>query len=146
MIAYGLFWNGERLSGLGLLGFGMAVAGLTALMLPGVATPGIWGSAAMLTAGVAWGVYSLRGRREPPQRANSAASPTAVTAGNFLRATPLALGFSALLLAHLHLSTSGVLFAVASGALTSGWATPSGIAYCPICKPPMPQPYSSVCP
>lgn len=116
MIAWGLY-QGERMRKLQLGGFALAVAGLTALMLPGLATPGLGGSAAMLAAGVAWGAYSLRGKRKP---AHSSASPTAVTAGNFVRAVPMALVLSAVALPQSHLSSSGVLYAVASGALTSG--------------------------
>ena len=122
MIAWGVV-QGERWRRLQLVGFALAVAGLTALMLPGLATPGFWGSAAMLGAGVAWGAYSLRGKRKLPNTSNPAdptANPTAVTAGNFVRAAPMALLLSAVTLPQLHLSTSGVLYAVASGALTSG--------------------------
>lgn len=119
MIAYGL-WQGERLRRVQLAGFALAVAGLTALMLPGVAAPGFWGSAAMLAAGTAWGTYSLRGRRKQPQNTARVANATAVTAGNFVRAVPMALALSTLMLAQQHWSTSGLLYAVASGALTSG--------------------------
>ncbi|MFY8042738.1 MAG: DMT family transporter [Rhodoferax sp.] len=116
MIAWGLY-HGERLRKLQLGGFALAVAGLTALMLPGLATPGLGGSMAMLGAGVAWGAYSLRGRRK---QAAVTADPTAVTAGNFVRTIPMALVLSAVALPQLHLTSSGVLYAVASGALTSG--------------------------
>lgn len=116
MIAWGLY-QGERMRTLQLGGFALAVAGLTALMLPGLATPGFGGSAAMLGAGVAWGAYSLRGRRK---QAHGSANPTAVTAGNFVRTVPMALVLSAVALPQSHLSSSGVLYAVASGALTSG--------------------------
>lgn len=116
MIAWGLY-QGERMRKLQLGGFALAVAGLTALMLPGLATPGFGGSAAMLGAGVAWGTYSLRGRRK---QAHGSANPTAVTAGNFVRTVPMALALSAVALPQWHLSSSGVLYAVASGALTSG--------------------------
>lgn len=116
MMAWGLV-QGERMRGLPLAGFMLAIAGLTALMLPGLATPGFWGSAAMLGAGVAWGAYSLRGRRK---QTDVNINPTAVTAGNFVRAAPMALVLSALTLQQWHWSTSGVLYAVASGALTSG--------------------------
>ena len=116
MIAWGL-WQGERLRRMQLGGFALAVAGLIALMLPGLATPNFWGGAAMLAAGVAWGVYSLLGRRKQP---GSTASPTAVTAGNFVRAAPMALVLSALTLSHWHVTPAGALYAVASGALTSG--------------------------
>ena len=63
-------------------------------------------------AGVARGVYSLRGR--------GVADPLAATAGNFLRAAPLALILSLLLALQAHANPQGVALAVASGALTSG--------------------------
>ncbi|TAH12594.1 MAG: DMT family transporter [Curvibacter sp.] len=116
MIAWGLY-QGERMRKLQLGGFALAIAGLTALMLPGLQTPGLGSSAAMLGAGVAWGAYSLLGRRK--QTAISA-SPTAVTAGNFVRTVPMTLVLSAVALSQSHLSSIGVLYAVASGALTSG--------------------------
>jgi len=116
MMAWGLY-QGERMRRLQLAGFVLAIAGLTALMLPGLAAPGIWGSSAMLGAGVAWGAYSLRGRRK---QTNTNINPTAATAGNFVRAAPMALLLSAMTLPQLNVSTSGVLYAVASGALTSG--------------------------
>ena len=116
MIAWGLY-QGERLRKLQFGGFALAVAGLTALMLPGVAAPGWLAALAMLGAGVAWGAYSLLGRRK---QAHGSVDPTAVTAGNFIRTVPMALVLSAAALPQLHLSSSGVLYAVASGALTSG--------------------------
>ncbi|MDZ7892960.1 MAG: DMT family transporter [Rhodoferax sp.] len=116
MIAWGLA-RGERLSLQQLAGFALAVAGLVVLMLPGVAAPGLAGSAAMLGAGVAWGAYSLLGRRHA---AKGGTDPTAVTAGNFIRTVPMALALSAVALPQLHITTSGLLYAVASGALTSG--------------------------
>jgi drug/metabolite transporter (DMT)-like permease len=116
MIAWGLY-QGERLRSLQLGGFALALAGLTALMLPGLEAPGFGGSVAMLGAGVAWGTYSLRGRRK---QSTFSANPTAVTAGNFVRTVPMALVLSAVALPLSHLSSSGVLYAVASGALTSG--------------------------
>ena len=116
MIAWG-FYQGERLRKLQIGGFALAIAGLTALMLPGVASPGWLAALAMLSAGAAWGAYSLVGRRK---KAHGSADPTVVTAGNFIRTVPMALVLSAVALPQLHLSSSGVLYAVASGALTSG--------------------------
>jgi len=116
MIAWGLY-RGERLSPQQLGGFALAVAGLVVLMLPGVAAPGLAGSAAMLGAGVAWGAYSLLGRRQP---AHGGVDPTAVTAGNFIRTVPIAMVLSAAALPQLHITSSGLVFALASGALTSG--------------------------
>ena len=91
MIGWGL-WRGERLRPLQWLGLIAA------------------------SAGVAWAVYTLRGRASGP----SSGDATAVTAGNFLRATPLALGVSALLWTQARWDTPGLLLALASGALASG--------------------------
>ena len=66
----------------------------------------------MLLAGIAWGVYSLLGR--------GLGDPLAVSAGNFLRATPLALLLAALLLGRLNWDGPGLFYALLSGALTSG--------------------------
>jgi drug/metabolite transporter (DMT)-like permease len=85
MIGYAL-WSGERLRWLQVVGLSGAFAGLVGLLLPGLSAPPLQGSLLMLGAGVAWGVYSLRGR--------SSGDPTCVTAGNFLRAVPFAIGLS----------------------------------------------------
>lgn len=116
MIGYGVA-KGERMHTLQIIGFALALAGLVALMLPGLATPSLRSSLFMLSAGVAWGVYSLRGKRETNQ---GASDPTQVTAGNFMRAVPMALGLSLLTLQHLSLDRTGLGLAVLSGALASG--------------------------
>lgn len=66
----------------------------------------------MLSAGIAWGIYSLRGR--------GVADPAGATAGNFLRAAPLSVLLSAALLAQQRLDGWGILDAVLSGAIASG--------------------------
>jgi drug/metabolite transporter (DMT)-like permease len=66
----------------------------------------------MSIAGVAWGVYSLRGR--------GATSPLADTTGNFIRAVPLILAVLLLSLNGMHLTQTGILLAVLSGAIASG--------------------------
>lgn len=114
MIAQGLR-RGERLRGWPLAGFALAMAGLVGLLLPGLSAPPMAGSLLMALAGVAWGVYSLRGR--------GAGDPTRVTAGNFMRSLPftLALGLLWLLLGQpVHMEPAGVLYALASGAVASG--------------------------
>lgn len=116
MIGYGVV-QGERMSKLQIIGFALALAGLVALMLPGLAAPGLLSSLSMLSAGVAWGIYSLRGKRETNQ---GASDPTQVTAGNFMRAVPMALGLSLLTFNHLSLDRAGLGLAVLSGALASG--------------------------
>jgi len=66
----------------------------------------------MLAAGVAWGIYSLRGK--------GAGDPLRVTAGNFLRAVAFAALLTVALASRLSLDGVGVACAIASGALTSG--------------------------
>ena len=104
--------SGERFGPIAWFGLALAVAGLVYLVSPGVAAPPLLGAALMATAGVAWGVYSLRGR--------GVADPLAATAGNFARAAPLALVLSLLFLANANANAAGVALAIASGALTSG--------------------------
>ena len=111
MVGHGL-WAGERLRPLQSFGVVLTLAGLLALLLPGLAAPPLASAVLMLGAGVAWGVYSLRDK--------GAGDPLAVSAGNFLRAVPLALALTVASYAHLSLDTAGLLYAVASGALASG--------------------------
>jgi drug/metabolite transporter (DMT)-like permease len=111
MIGHGL-WAGERLKWIQWTGLLLALGGLVSLLLPGLSAPPLIGSLLMLGAGVAWGIYSLRGR--------SAGDPTLVTAGNFLRAAPFAVGLSLLLRDQIAWDPAGAGYAVASGALASG--------------------------
>lgn len=111
MISHGI-WRGERLHGVQLLGLLLAGAGLVGLLLPGLTAPPLAGSLLMLAAGVAWGVYSLRGR--------AGGDPLQVTAGNFLRAAPSAVLLCAAFHDQLAVDAAGVLYALASGAVASG--------------------------
>lgn len=111
MIGFGL-WKGERLHARQLAGLLLALGGLFALLLPGLSAPPLLAAMLMLAAGIAWGVYSLR--------AKGAADPTRTTAGNFVRALPLAAGLSVVMLSRLSLDGNGVLLAIASGGLASG--------------------------
>lgn len=104
--------HGERMSKLQWLGVAIAAAGLLMLLLPGASAPTRTGGGAMLAAGVAWGVYSLRGR--------GAADPTGETAGNFIRAAPLALLALWWAAPSWNMPASALTAAVASGAITSG--------------------------
>ncbi len=116
MIGYGVY-HGERLRAPQLVGMALALAGLTALMLPGLAAPPLASALSMVLSGVAWAVYSLRGKRLQGQ---GASSPTQVTAGNFLRAVPMALGLGLLMLGDGSYDGHGLLLAGLSGALASG--------------------------
>jgi drug/metabolite transporter (DMT)-like permease len=105
------FVAGERMSKIQSAGFIAALAGLVILVMPGVHAPTLVGSALMLLSGIAWGMYSLFGR--------GVADAASATAGNFLRAVPMALGLSLITLPWFRLDMNGVIYAVISGALAS---------------------------
>ena len=111
MIGHGI-WAGERLRSLQIVGLMLACLGLVGLLLPGLSAPPLSGSILMLGAGVAWGVYSLRGK--------GAGDPTRVTAGNFLRTVPIAAALGLLTHDGASLDSAGFRYAVSSGALASG--------------------------
>jgi drug/metabolite transporter (DMT)-like permease len=103
---------GERIDFRIALGWMLAVAGLVILVFPGVAAAPPTAGALMLGAGVAWGIYSLRGRRS--------GDPLRDTAGNFVRAVPGALLLSAITWRRYSIDREGVALAVLSGSLASG--------------------------
>ncbi|CAB1367553.1 conserved membrane protein of unknown function [Denitratisoma oestradiolicum] len=111
MIGHGI-WSGERLRTQQLTGLVFALGGLVGLMLPGLSAPPLFGAVLMLAAGIAWGIYSLRGRES--------GDPTLVTSGNFMRSTVFALVLSLLLNSTANFDMVGAGFAIASGALASG--------------------------
>jgi drug/metabolite transporter (DMT)-like permease len=111
MLAWALR-SGERLGLAQWLGLAMALGGLVVLVAPGVSRPDPAGAALMAGAGVAWGVYTLRGR--------GTARPLAATAANFARAVPFTLALSATSPAPLHVTGWGAGLAALSGALASG--------------------------
>ena len=108
--------EGERLNVIQIAGFILAIIGLVILMLPGIRSPSIIGALLMCISGVAWGIYTLQGR--------GATNPAATTAGNFIKATPMAI----LLWLIVYLSTNdtinlvsdGIIYALLSGIITSG--------------------------
>lgn len=111
MIGHGL-WLGERMRAPQVLGLVLACGGLVGLLLPGLHAPPLAGTLLMLGAGVAWGVYSLRGK--------GAGDPLQTTAGNFIRAVPMAAILGVALSGRASLDLAGVGYAVLSGALASG--------------------------
>lgn len=111
MIGHG-FWVGERLQWAQWLGVLLAIAGLVGLLLPGVSAPPLLGASLMILAGLAWGLYSLRGRR--------GGDATMVTAGNFRYALLFGLILSALAAPQFSIDPAGAGYALASGALASG--------------------------
>ena len=111
MIGYA-FCRGDKPAGPQMFGVGLALAGLAGLLLPGLAAPPLNGTLLMLGSGVAWGIYSLRGK--------GAGDAIRVTSGNFLRAAAIAIALSALTLEHASVDVAGIACAIASGALASG--------------------------
>ncbi len=111
MVVVGLV-RGERLNPQQLLGFALAAGGLVVLLLPGASAPPFAGGLLMLLSGLAWGAYTLLGRQ--------AGRPLAATAGNFIRALPFASLLLVPFIGQLRLDPMGLIYALLSGALTSG--------------------------
>ena len=106
------FHKGERLDAVQIAGLLVAISGLIVLVFPGLTAPPLVGSILMLSAGVAWGVYSLRGK--------AAGDAIANTTGNFMRAVPFAALVSIFAIQQLRFDSLGVVYAAISGAITSG--------------------------
>jgi drug/metabolite transporter (DMT)-like permease len=113
MVAAGVH-AGERPRPAAWLGMAVAVGGLAALTFPGLEAPDPLGASLMAASGIAWGVYSLRGRGVP--------DPLSMTARNFALGAALAALpwlFSATT-GTAHANSSGIALAIASGAIASG--------------------------
>jgi drug/metabolite transporter (DMT)-like permease len=103
---------GDRLSILQWFGISLAGLGFFCLVAPGITAPPVSAVILMTVAGVAWGFYSMSGRK--------AASALSTTAGNFARTLPFLLLLFPLFLRNHQLSTRGLWLAVISGTVTSG--------------------------
>src|SRR6185503_15867081 len=80
---------------------------------PRLDPPPLGGALLMMLAGVAWGIYSLRGR--------GITRPLVATAGNFARCVPIAAALVAIAFATgAHASPLGIALAAASGGIASG--------------------------
>ncbi len=103
---------GNRLHGMEWLGVTMAFSGFVYLVLPGVGAPSWSGFLLMAVAGVAWGIYTLKGR--------DSKQPLQETTGNFVRTLPLLAVLAIVAIGQAHYSVKGVLLAVLSGGIASG--------------------------
>ena len=94
--------------------FGMAIAftGFVYLILPGVTTPSVIGFLLMTVSGIAWGIYTLKGR--------GSQNPIMDTAFNFLRTMPFVIILAVITIKYAHYSSEGILLAVLSGSIASG--------------------------
>ncbi len=104
--------SGEPFSTFSWAGLLLAIAGLVYLVSPGLTAPDPLGALMMAIAGIAWGFYSLLGR--------NAADPMESTAYNFIYSVPLAVAASAVFVMDFHITLTGTVLAIASGAVASG--------------------------
>jgi len=104
--------SGERPPMRAWTGYILAVGGLLLLLWPGASAPSLWGALLMAGAGLAWGLYSILGRKTH--------HPLAQTAGNFLLTLPMSAAMLFFSINMMHGNMNGVLLAIASGALASG--------------------------
>jgi drug/metabolite transporter (DMT)-like permease len=111
MIAIAL-WSGDRPSVSEWLGWLLAFGGLVWLLMPGIEAPPAVGATLMALAGIGWGVYSIRGRRET----NALVS----TCSNFVYSIAFVVVLSAMTITSADITNRGVVLAIISGALTSG--------------------------
>ena len=104
--------RGARPSRLQVSGLVIAFAAFVYLLLPGLRVPNPFGTTLMILSGVAWGVYSLRGR--------GVEDPLAETAGNFVRSVPFCLLLVPFLWQGMEVTGTGSGLAVLSGVVASG--------------------------
>ena len=104
--------KGERPSRLEWVGLIVAVAGLVYLVFPGLSSPPLISAVLMAAAGVAWGIYTLRGK--------GSQDPLADTAGNFIRSVPMVALAVLPFVSQIHLSNRGIALAILSGSVASG--------------------------
>ncbi|WP_312455860.1 DMT family transporter [Pseudescherichia sp.] len=95
-------------------GIAVAIAGIAILLLPGASMPSALPAIMMIASGLAWGAYSVRGKR--------VSDPTGATTGNFLLSVPIIATLFLLSPEHALADRWGILLALISGGLTSGLA------------------------
>jgi len=104
--------KGEKPKILEWVGMCVALGGLIYLVFPGLTSPPLFSSALMAFAGISWGIYTLRGK--------GSSDPLGDTTGNFVRSAPMIIIAVLPFLSGMHLSGTGILLAVLSGAAASG--------------------------
>lgn len=104
--------SGNRLHITEWLGVMISFLGFVYLVLPGITTPSMFGFMLMTVAGIAWGIYTLKGK--------GSTNPLIDTAYNFLRTIPFVIILAVLAMNKMNYSSTGILLAVLSGAIASG--------------------------
>ena len=115
----GALRSGERPVASQWLGIGLALVGLVYLVLPGIAAPPPLSAGLMALAGMAWGIYALRGR--------GAVNPLAQTTSAFVRSVPLALALSAISFRQFHAGVGGVALGVCAAEAQAAGQDGSGV-------------------
>lgn len=112
MIGWGIYKK-EPLSTLQWLAFIVASAGFVYLMLPSAASPSLLAATLMALSGMAWGIYSIRGK--------TCVSPLRATGFNFIRSLVMVPLLLVIGMSYIDsITTKGILLACASGAIASG--------------------------
>ena len=107
-------WAGQKLAVMEWFGLLVAFAGFAYLVFPTLSSPSLVGFILMTLAGIAWGLYTWRGK--------ISSKPLFATTSNFVRTIPMLL----IALAFINTeglksaSTEGIVLAVISGAFMSG--------------------------
>jgi len=104
--------SGTRLLLMEWVGVVVAFSGIVYLVLPGVTAPSLTGFSLMTLAGIAWGLYSLKGR--------GSTNPLSDTSYNFLRSIPFVIVLGLFFFHDAHITRQGIILAAISGSITSG--------------------------
>ena len=103
---------GNRLRFLEWVGIAISCSGFVYLVLPSVTTPSFKGLMLMTLSGIAWAIYTIRGK--------SSQKPINDSATNFLYTLPFVIALLIIEFQNTNLSQQGIILAVLSGALASG--------------------------
>ncbi|KAB0320672.1 DMT family transporter [Vibrio diabolicus] len=106
------WWQGERFQFLEIIGIGLSIVGFVWLMLPSATRPDISSALLMLISGICWAAFTALGKQAP--------SPSSGITWGFIAASIIGILLSPLMLSSIHLSLSGILLAITSGAIASG--------------------------
>jgi drug/metabolite transporter (DMT)-like permease len=104
--------SGNRLLLIEWVGVVVAFSGIVYLVLPGVTAPSLTGFSLMTLAGIAWGLYTLKGR--------GSTNPLSDTCYNFLRSIPFVIVIGLFFFHDAHITRQGIILATISGSITSG--------------------------
>lgn len=111
MIIFGIV-RGEKSSLIVWGGVLLACGGLVYLVLPGLNAPPLVSAVLMATSGLAWAIYSLRGK--------NSTNPVADTTRNFVGTIPFIVVTSLVFISSTNGTLQGIVLAIVSGAIASG--------------------------